>query len=284
MIDIEYLWKYILSHEFVMGDFMWTGIDYFGEAKWPNIGPPCGIIDRCGFPKDSYYFYKSIWTDEPMIHMFPHWNWKGREGQVLPVICYTNCEEVELFLNGKSYGVGIIEFPRLGKTMVTNWSTYETRKHATTSDLHLTWYLPYEPGVIKAVGKNGGKVVFTSELKTTGEPATIRLTSDKTKLDADSRDVAHIKVEILDKDGNVVPTAENLVKFSIEGPAKLIGVDNGNPKDHNSMKISQRNAFSGLCLAIIQSTAKPGKIKITARAENLVESTIELESVPLFVK
>jgi beta-galactosidase len=276
MIDIEHLWKYILTHDFVIGDFMWTGIDYLGEAKWPSIGPPCGVIDRCGFPKDSYYFYKSIWTKEPMIHLFPHWNWSGREGQVLPVVCYTNCEEVELFLNGKSYGVQIVEFPRKGKTMVTNWSTYDTRKHATTSDLHLTWYLPYEPGVVKAVGKTGGKIVYTEEIRTAGVPATLRLTKDKQQIESDNRDVAHVKVEIVDKDGNVVPAADNKVFFTVEGPAKIIGVDNGNPYDHNSMKINERNAFHGLCLSIIQTTGKAGNIKITAKADNLGSSMVEI--------
>jgi beta-galactosidase len=172
MIDPELLWKNIFVNDFVVGDFMWTGIDYLGETKWPNITPPCGVTDRCGFPKDSYYFYKSIWTDEPVVHLFPHWNWSGREGQIIPVLCYTNCDAVELFVNGKSYGEKRLRVLRDGKTICGNWSTYNPKEHITTSDYHLSWDVAYEPGVIKAVGKKNGLVVFTEEVK---QPMNLRL-------------------------------------------------------------------------------------------------------------
>lgn len=274
MIDPGELWKYTILHDFVIGDFMWTGIDYLGEARWPNINPPCGVVDRCGFPKDSYFFYQSIWTEKPMLHLLPHWNWDGREGQIIPVLGYTNCDAVELFLNGKSYGEKRRSFPRKGPTIVGNWSTYNPKNRITTTDLHLSWDVPYEPGIIKAVGKRNGEVVAEAEIKTTGQPTALRLSVDKNTVKADSRDVVHMTVEVVDKDGNVVPYADNLVEFNIEGQGKLIGVDNGSHRDYNSMKISKRNAFHGLCLGIVQSNGKEGVVKLTARSEKLGEASV----------
>lgn len=281
MIDQEQLWKYIKIHDFVMGDFIWTGIDYLGEAEWPYIGPPTGVIDRCGFPKDAFYFYQSMWTEKPMVHIFPHWNWPGREGQIIPVVCYTNCDAVELFLNDKSFGEKRLSVPRKGKTIVGNWLTYDSKEHITTADLHLSWDVPYEPGVIKAVGKKNGEVVCSDEIRTTGEPASIRLSADQNQLISNKPGVAHLKVEIIDKDGQVVPYADNLVEFIIEGQGKLIGVDNGDPLNHNSFKLNCRNAFHGVCLAIVQANGKAGKIKITARSEKLGEKVLEINLKPV---
>lgn len=278
MINAEQLWKFVKTHDYVIGDFMWTGIDYLGESVWPNKHASFGVLDLCGFPKDGFYFYQSQWTEEPMIHIFPHWNWQGREGQVIPVISYTNCDAVELFLNGKSFGEKRLEFPRQGTS--GGWNKYEMPQvFPTTADLHLQWDIPYAPGVLKAVGKRDGKIVYTKEIKTTGEPASLQLFIDRESLNANSQDAAHIEVRVVDEDGNIVPTADNLIKFSIEGEGKIIGVDNGNPQDHNSYKITQRNAFNGLCLAIIQSTNKPGKIKLTARSEGLKEAVVGINSI-----
>lgn len=279
MIDQSMMWKYILAHDFVMGDFMWTGVDYLGESGWPYIGPPTGVIDRCGFVKDSYYFYKSIWTEEPVVHLFPHWNWPGREGQIMPVVCYTNCDAVELFLNGKSYGEKRIRFPRTGPTTVGHWRNYNAAERLTSSELHLSWDVPYEPGVVKAVGKKNGEVVFSTEIKTTGEAKAIQLSADKDEIKADGRDVVHIKVSIVDKNGLVVPEADNLVEFTVEGRGRLIGVDNGDLTDHNSFKINQRNAFHGLCLAILQSDREPGEIIINAKSDKLKSSTTKIIAV-----
>ncbi len=169
MIDVEQLWKFVNVHDYVIGDFMWTGIDYLGESFWPYKNWPFGVLDLCGFKKDGYYFYQSQWTKKPMLHLFPHWNWEGREGQIIPVLCYTNCNEVELFLNGKSYGEKRIEFPRQGHSGA--WNKYANPVvNPTTADLHLEWDIPYEPGTLKAVGKIDGKIVCTEELRTTGEP------------------------------------------------------------------------------------------------------------------
>ncbi len=172
MIDAEQLWKYVATRDYVIGDFMWTGIDYLGEAFWPRKSDSFGVLDLCGFPKDGYYFYQSQWTEKPMVHLFPHWNWPGREGQAIPVLCYTNCSAVELFLNGKSFGEKRIEFPRQGNS--GSWNGYDKpRVFPTTSDLHLEWDVPYEPGFLKVIGKKDGKVVCSEEIRTAGTPAAL---------------------------------------------------------------------------------------------------------------
>lgn len=278
MIGAEQLWKFVKTRDYVIGDFMWTGIDYLGESFWPNKNSSFGVLDLCGFPKDGYYFYQSQWIEEPMIHLFPHWNWEGREGQVIPILCYTNCDAVELFLNGKSFGEKRLQFPRQGTS--GGWNKYEKpRVFPTTADLHLQWDVLFEPGVLKAVGKKEGKIVCVQEIKTTGAPAEIQLNVDANSLIADAHDVAHIEVRILDSEENIVPTADNLVKFSIEGEGKIIGVDNGNPQDHSSYKISKRKTFNGLCLVILQSTNKPGKIKLIVESNGLKGNVVEINSI-----
>ncbi len=277
MIDAEQLWKFVKMHDYVIGDFMWTGIDYLGESIWPYKNWPFGVLDLCGFPKDGYYFYQSQWTAKPMIHLLPDWNWKGREGEIIPVICYTNCNSVELFLNGKSYGEKRLEFPRQGHSGA--WNKYANPEvHPTTADLHLEWDIQYEPGELKAIGKKDGRIVCTQELYTTGKPVSIKLSIDKDTINADAHDAADIKVEVLDANGNIVPYADNLIHFSIEGEGKIIGVGNGNPLDHNSYKVNYRNAFHGLCLAVVQSTLKESEIKLTAKSEGLKEASIILFS------
>jgi beta-galactosidase len=152
VIRAEQLWKFVSIHDYVIGDFMWTGIDYLGEARWPAKNAGSGVIDLCGFPKDAYYFYQSQWTTKPMIHLAPHWNWKGKEGKVLQVMAYTNCDSVELFVNGRSFGIKALEFPRQGNS--GGWNRYDRPPvNTTTGDLHLLWDVPYETGTLKAVGK-----------------------------------------------------------------------------------------------------------------------------------
>ena len=275
MIDVEQRWKFTLLYDYVIGDFMWTGIDYYGESRWPSRGANSGIIDNCAFPKDGYYFYKSIWTNEPVLHILPHWNWPGREGQVIPVVCYTNCDTVELFVNGKSFGEKCLEFPRKGTQ--GNWNRYPPGKVQTsTGDLHLTWDVVYEPGEMKAIGKKNGKV-FVTQIFTAGVPDAVRLSVDRNIIQAKPSDVAHVKVEIIDKDGHVVPNANDLVKFEVSG-ARLIGVENGDMTDLSSCKIPERKAFNGLCLAIIQAD-KAGKIKIKASSGQLKGAEIELTAI-----
>ena len=275
-IDTEQLWKFVGAYEYVSGDFMWTGIDYLGEAMWPAKASSAGVIDTCGFKKDGFYFYQSQWTAKPMVHLFPHWNWKGRERQFIPVTCYTNCDTVELFINGRSVGVRGYEFPRYGMQERYGNMAPRERTLRTTADLHLSWDVPYEPGTLKAVGTKDGVVVVTMEVSTTGEPAAIRLNVDRTEISADRRDAAHVVVEVLDAQGRVVPLAENEITFKVEGEGRLIGVDNGNPQSHDSYKVNQRKAFNGFCLAVVQSTARAGSIRIAASSAGLEPGAVTI--------
>jgi beta-galactosidase len=276
MIQAEQLWKFTSVNDYVIGDFMWTGIDYLGEASWPNKNSSSGVIDLCGFPKDGYYFYQSQWTNKPMVHVLPHWNWAGLEGKVISVIAYTNCDTVELFLNGKSFGAKSYVFPQQGHSK--SWNGYARPYIApTTSDLHLTWDVPYEPGTVKVVGKKNGKII-TEEVRTTSKPAAIHLSADRKDINADAHDIVNIEVEIVDENGLVVPTANNSVEFKIEGEGILIGTDNGNPQDKTQMKSKLRNAYNGLALAVIQSTQKNGNIRITALSEGLKDAVIQVVS------
>jgi len=278
MIPIEQRWKFTTMYDYVIGDFMWTGIDYYGETwRYPSRGSSAGIIDNCGFPKDGYYFFQSHWDKDgdPMIHLFPHWNWEGREGQIMPVLCYSNCDAIELFVNGKSYGEKRMEFPRQG--MTERWAHFDKPQvNPTTADLHVSWDVAYEPGTLKAVGKKDGEIVVVEELKTAGAPAKIRLSADRSAITNSADDVAHCTVEILDASGNIVPTADNLIKFEIKGDANIIGIESGNMRDVSMVKTNERKAFNGLCLAILQAE-KAGKITVTATADGLESSSVEIE-------
>jgi beta-galactosidase len=266
-IDVEQLWKFVRLHDYVAGDFMWTGIDHLGEARWPNKGSSSGVIDTCGFPKDGYYFYQSQWTTKPMLHLFPHWNWKGKEGQFVPVTCYTNCDTVELFINGRSAGVRGYAFPRVG--MEGTYGNYPPRARAarTTADLHLSWDIPYEPGTLKAVGTKDGKVVETVEVTTTGDPATIVLSADK-------GDVIHVTARIVDAQGRMVPTADNEIVVELSGPVRLFGMDAGNPASHEDYRSSRRKAFNGLCLALLKRTGA-GEIRVIVASQDLQPARLQ---------
>lgn len=276
IVDTESLWKFVRIYDYVAGDFMWTGIDYLGEASWPMRGSTFGAMDTCGFRKDAYYFYQSQWTETPMVHLSPHWNWAGREGTVVPVTCFTNCDTVELFLNGRSLGVKGYEFPRLG--MEDRYGHYPARAKAlrTTSDLHLSWDVAYEPGVLKAVGVKDGRVVATDEVTTTGAAARVQLSADRKRLRADGRDVSHLTVSVVDAEGRVVPTADAMVRFALEGAARWMGVDNGDPFSHQRYTGMTQTVFHGLCLGIVQSTRQPGRIEVSASAPGLTAATLTL--------
>jgi beta-galactosidase len=279
-LDTEELWRFVRTHDYVAGDFMWTGIDYLGEARGATRGSSSGVIDSCGFPKDGYYFYQSQWTEKPVLHLFPHWNWKGREGVFLPVTCYTNCDAVELFLNGRPVGVKGYTFPRYG--MQGRYGQYAPAPAGavrTTNDLHLSWDVPYEPGTLKAVGMKGGKAALEVEISTTGEAAAIGLSVDRGTIRADRRDVAHVTVKVLDAAGRFDPEADNEIAFTIEGQGRLIGVDNGNMTDMAvDFKSAARKAFHGMCLAMVQSTAGAGQIRLTATSPGLRPGTVTILS------
>ena len=252
----EETWKVMKKYDFLSGMYIWTGFDYLGEPTpygWPSRSSYFGIVDIAGFPKDVYYMYQSEWTDKPVLHVFPHWNWQP--GKTVDVWAYYNhADEVELFLNGKSLGV----------------------KKKTGDDLHVMWRLQFEPGTLKAVSRLNGKVVLTHEIHTAGAPAKIALIADRKNLRADGKDLSFITVKILDKDGNVVPDAGNLVDFKIRGSAFIAGVDNGSETDHDSFKASYRKAFNGLALAIVQAKEKAGSITLTASSKGLQGASVVL--------
>jgi beta-galactosidase len=203
-------------------------------------------MDICGLPKDGYYAYKAAWTNQPVVHIFPHWNWAGKDGDSIKVHCYTNCDEVELFLNGK----------KIGRQKAVPYTK-------------LIWNLIYKPGKLEARGYKNGKLVTKDIVETTTAPTQVALSSDCGILKADGTDVAVIRVAIKDAKGRVVPTAGNLVKFSVEGPGRIIGTGNGDPSSHEPDKASQRMAFNGYCLVLVQSNKQAGEIRLKAYSETL---------------
>ena len=243
----EVWWKYYAEREWLPGGFAWTGFDYRGEPTpygWPSINSQFGIVDMCGFPKDNYFYYKAWWGDEPVLHLFPHWNWEERMGEPVSVWVHSNLDEVELFLNGKSQG--------------------SQRVKPLT---HLEWKVKYEPGAIEARGSKDGKVVLVEKRETTGKIATIKLTADRLEIDADGEDVAMLRVEVLDTEGRTVPTADNMISFKVMGEGALIGVGNGDPNCQESDKEPKRSLFNGLAQVIVQSSKSAGQIVVEAYTE-----------------
>jgi len=254
----EKWWNIYAERPFLAGGFVWTGFDYRGEPTpygWPCISSHFGIMDTCGFAKDNFYYYQAWWGSKPVLHLFPHWNWK--EGEEIAVWCHTNLERVELFLNGRSLGA---------QNVVKN--------------RHLEWKVKYEPGAIEAHGYQGGEQVLTAKRETTGAPARIILRPDRTRISADGEDVSMVAVEIVDSEGRIVSTAENEIAFSVEGNGRLIGVGNGDPSSHESDKGDRRKAFNGLCMAIVQASRQDGELKITASSPGLEGVSATLECAP----
>lgn len=240
----------------VAGMFIWTGFDYLGEPTpywWPSRSSFFGIVDLAGFPKDVYYMYQSTWTNKPVLHVFPHWNWK--EGDIVDVWAYyNNADEAELFLNGESQG----------------------KKSKTDSTYHVSWRVPFSSGAIKVVTRKEGKEVMSKEVKTAGEAARIVLTADRSTIDADGTDLSFITAEIKDKDGNLVPDANSLIRFTVEGDGFIAGTDNGDQNDHSSLKNPNRKAFYGKAMAVVQNKGKRGTIKLKAESENIQSETITI--------
>jgi beta-galactosidase len=277
MFQAERLWKWVTLNDYFAGNFMWTGIDYLGESTWPFKGFPSGAMDITGLPKDGYYLYQSLWTDRPVLRLFPHWNWPGRTGQVIPVLAYTNCNIVELFLNGRSLGEKRLEFPAQGTS--GGWNSYaQPVVNATTSDLHLSWDVPYEPGVLRAVGKRrDGTVACQAEVRTAGPPAAIRLSAERDTITTGSGDVAHVTFEVVDSAGTVVPMAENLVSFTATG-GNILVVDNANLRDLDPYRTDRRRAFNGRGLAILRAE-RPGVLRVTASADGLKPASVRVQVV-----
>lgn len=247
-------WKRTKKFPYMSGEFRWTGFDYLGESMhgWPAKYWNFGIIDMCGFPKDTYYFYKSQWTSEPMVHILPHWTWSGVDGVEIPVVAYTNCDSVELFLNGESLG----------------------EKPMSDEDMQIVWYVPYQAGSLFAQGKRGGEIVCQMEIKSAGEPEQIELIADREVIGSTTHDVVHIEVNVLDKDGNFVPDAMNRINFEIDGDAVILEIDNGDPINEDSFVGNTVKAFNGKALLIVRSNGKRGKFKVTASSDGLKSAEV----------
>jgi beta-galactosidase len=257
-LSAEGWWKVFDERPFVAGGFAWTGFDYRGEPSpylWPCVSSHFGIMDTCGFPKDSYFYYQSWWGAKPVLHVFPHWSWSGKEGQEIDVWCYSNLERVELFLNGVSLGAKAIE-----------------------RNSHLEWKVKYAPGVLEARGSRNGQVVLTDKRETTDVPARVVLRPDRQKVAADGEDLSVVAVEVVDAHGRLVPTASNEISFRIEGPGRLIGVGNGDPSCHEPDKGDKRSAFNGLCMAFVQALKQPGEIRIEASAVGLESASVAIQA------
>ena len=254
----EATWKVMKKYDFLSGFFIWTGFDYLGEPtpySWPSRSSYFGIVDLAGFPKDIYYMYQSEWTNKPVLHIFPHWNWQP--GKAIDVWAFYNkADEVELYLNGKSLGI----------------------RKKTGDDLHVMWRVKYVPGTLKAISRKNGNVVLTQEIHTAGAPAKIELIADRKVIKADGKDLSFVTVKILDKDGNLVPDADNLVNFKLNGNAFIASVDNGDPVSHDSFKVNYRKAFHGLALAIVQSKETPGNINFTATSKGLQSAALTIKA------
>lgn len=243
----------------IAGQFVWTGFDYIGEPtpyQWPSRSSYFGICDLCGFPKDSYYLYESQWTDRPMVHVLPHWNWPGREGTPIPVWCYSNADSVELLFNGKSLG-------RLSKSDRTR--------------LHFEWQVPYTPGTLKTVARIGERVVATDEVHTAGSAARLVLLPDRDAITADGRDLSFVQVRVEDADGNLCPLAADEVRFTVHGPGRIAGLGNGDPTNHEPFQGTAHRVFHGLGLAILRSEpGQPGTVTLDAQAPGLIAAHLTL--------
>jgi beta-galactosidase len=261
--DAETWWKVFDERAFLAGGFTWVGFDYRGE---PNpydhvcISSQSGILDTCGFPKDVYYYYKSWWGSEPVLHLFPHWTWDGKEGQEMDVWCYTNLDSVELFVNGKSQGSRPVE-----------------------RNSHTHWKVKYEPGTIEARGFKNGQLALTEHRDTVDVPAKLKLRASQMEIEGDGQDVSAIAVEVHDSLGRMLPIASNKVRFKLTGPGKIIGVGNGDPSCHEADKpdlpdYATRSAFNGLCMAFVQAGKQPGTIRLEASSDGLESAFVEIQS------
>jgi len=246
-------WRHIAERPHLAGGLMWSGIEYMGETNgWPVVTSQFGVLDLCRFRKDTYYYYLQEWTDKPMVHIFPHWNWN--RGDTIEVWCYSNCDEVELFLNGKSLG-----------------------KQPKAPLGHMEWKVPFQPGALSAKGFSKGVVATEDEVKTVTEPKRINISADRELIKADSNDLSFITLKVCDKDGNTVPTADNVIEVEVSG-GKLLGICSGNPMSHENPGVGKMKAFNGMLLAVVQSSDSSGKISVKVRSEGLESNEIIIKT------
>ncbi|MFO7958278.1 MAG: glycoside hydrolase family 2 TIM barrel-domain containing protein [Candidatus Brocadiia bacterium] len=249
-INVRDSWRLIAERNFMAGEFRWTGIDYLGESHaWPAKHSNAGVIDLCGFPKDPYHLYRAFWTREPMVHLLPHWTHPGKEGAIIPVFAYTNCEEAELFLSGES----------LGRKPVR--------------DCCVRWDVPYRPGKLRVEAHRRGWVAAEAAARTACEPARIALKADRQEMPADRMSLLHVEARVVDASGTLAPHADNRITFAVEGPGEVIAVGNGDPISDEAAVASARRAFNGMALCIVRGTGAPGRIIVTAQADGLHAGT-----------
>ena len=256
---IERGWKFYAERPWLAGLFYWTGFDYRGEPnplKYPATGSEFGILDYCGFPKDEAYYLKSWWSEEPVIHILPHWNLEGHEGEKISVWVYSNCDEVALKVNGKN--LGRKKMPRNG---------------------HLEWTAVYRPGKVQATGYRNGKKICEETIHTAGAPAALQASADRSEIVADGRDLSVVGISVLDDLCRFVPTACLPVTVTVEGPARILGAGNGDPAFRGRERPENPDArsftidtFNGLAQVLIQGTGEPGNIKLTLQTASCTYS------------
>ena len=260
----EETWDVVKHNAFVGGQYIWTGFDYIGEPTpygFPARSSYFGVIDLAGFPKDTYYMYQSEWTTKPVLHLFPHWNWL--EGQQIDMWCYyNNADEVELFINGKSQGVR----RKTGEQPEGRYDMHNT-KAKLNSEYHVGWRVTFNPGEVKVVARKDGHVVGEQKIKTAGAPARIRLSKDY-----QGKNTTFITAEVVDKDGNLCPWADDMIYFISEGDGKILGTDNGCQTSMENFKAPQRKAFFGKCMVVVS-----GNGSITAKSPMLQSDVIEFK-------
>lgn len=253
--------------DFLCGEFVWTGFDYLGEPSPYNEGTPAkssyfGIVDLAGLKKDRFYLYQSIWSDKPVLHLLPHWNWPDRIGQNVPVFCYTNYPKAELFVNGKSMGVK------------------EKDKSNKYSRYRLMWNdVIYQPGEIKVIAYNGdNKAVAQQIIRTAGEPYSVRLTADRDTIKANGNDLCFVTVEVVDKAGNLCPRVDNFLFFDVIGAGNLKAVCNGNPIEQTSFSSNYMSVFNGKMVAVIESRYESGEIRLKVSGGRLLPKELIIKT------
>ena len=264
----------VLHNDFISGQFIWTGFDYIGEPipyGWPARSSYFGIVDLAGFPKDMYYMYQSVWRpDIDVLHLFPHWNWN--EGETVDVCAYyNNADCVELFLNGRS----------LGERRKLSFAEADTKCQSVSgsTEFHISWRVPFEPGELKAVAKKDGRAVRETVVRTAGAPASLRLVPDRKVISANGREMCFVTVEVLDKDGNLCPKADNLIRFEVSESAEIAGVDNGSPISLERFKSDRRHAMYGKALVILKPACSAGKLTLRAVSNDGSGRTISAKTV-----
>lgn len=269
---------------YCIGEFVWTGFDYLGEptpyyTDWPSHSSLFGIIDLAGLPKDRYYLYRSHWNkSQETLHILPHWNWEGREGEVTPVFVYTNYPSAELFINGKNQGKRTKD---LSVTIDNSADSISIKGLKRQARYRLMWMdTKYEPGTVKVVAYDAnGKAVAEKEIRTAGKPDHIELIADRDVIKSDGKDLSFVTVKVVDKDGNLCPIASNEISFKVKGAGFYRAGANGNPASLESFQLPKMKVFSGMMTAIVSSTEQPGKIIVEATGKGLKKGVLNIESI-----